>query len=138
MTTMTVRPVDLRGPLPTGTTVLEASAGTGKTYTIAGLVTRYVAEGHVRLDQLLVVTFGRDAMHRSGRRRPTRDGRRRGWCSALAGLRRRRFGRERLIGTEFRHVFVSCATRATAGAVCPGGGLPEGPASGEASEAQQV
>ncbi|MGY1814332.1 UvrD-helicase domain-containing protein [Blastococcus sp. SYSU D00820] len=53
--------VDLRGPLPTGTTVLEASAGTGKTYTIAGLVTRYVAEDVARLDQLLVVTFGRAA-----------------------------------------------------------------------------
>ena len=26
---------DLCGPLPSGTTVLEASAGTGKTYTIA-------------------------------------------------------------------------------------------------------
>ncbi|WP_205709381.1 UvrD-helicase domain-containing protein [Kineococcus siccus] len=54
-------PVDLAGPLPTGTTVLEASAGTGKTYTIAGLVTRYVAEGHARMDELLVVTFGRAA-----------------------------------------------------------------------------
>ena len=46
-------PVDLRGPLPTGTVVLEASAGTGKTYTIAGLVTRYVAEGHAPLERLL-------------------------------------------------------------------------------------
>ncbi|WP_167580780.1 UvrD-helicase domain-containing protein [Kineococcus rubinsiae] len=54
-------PVDLTGPLPTGTTVLEASAGTGKTYTIAGLVTRYVAEGTARMDELLVVTFGRAA-----------------------------------------------------------------------------
>jgi len=53
-------PVDLTGPLPRGTTVLEASAGTGKTYTIAGLVTRYVAEG-ARMDELLVVTFGRAA-----------------------------------------------------------------------------
>ncbi|MCW2777940.1 MAG: exodeoxyribonuclease beta subunit, partial [Frankiales bacterium] len=53
--------VDLRGPLPTGTVVLEASAGTGKTYTIAGLVTRYVAQGHAPLEQLLVVTFGRAA-----------------------------------------------------------------------------
>ncbi|WP_324276361.1 UvrD-helicase domain-containing protein [Blastococcus brunescens] len=53
--------VDLRGPLPTGTSVLEASAGTGKTYTIAGLVTRYIAEGHARLGELLVVTFGRAA-----------------------------------------------------------------------------
>ena len=52
---------DLTGPLPTGTTVLEASAGTGKTYTIAGLVTRYVAEGVATVDQLLVVTFGRAA-----------------------------------------------------------------------------
>ncbi len=52
---------DLAAPLPTGTTVLEASAGTGKTYTIAGLVTRYVAEGRARVDELLVVTFGRGA-----------------------------------------------------------------------------
>jgi exodeoxyribonuclease V beta subunit len=52
---------DLLGPLPQGTTVLEASAGTGKTFTIAGLVARYVAEGVARLDELLVVTFGRAA-----------------------------------------------------------------------------
>ncbi|HUR72935.1 MAG TPA: UvrD-helicase domain-containing protein [Sporichthya sp.] len=52
---------DLLGPLPTGTTLLEASAGTGKTYTIAALVTRYVAEGAVDLAELLVVTFGRAA-----------------------------------------------------------------------------
>jgi exodeoxyribonuclease V beta subunit len=48
------------GPLPEGITVLEASAGTGKTYTIAGLAARYVAE-RVRLDQLLLVTFTRVA-----------------------------------------------------------------------------
>jgi exodeoxyribonuclease V beta subunit len=53
--------VDLSGPLPAGTTVLEASAGTGKTWTIAGLVTRYVAEGVADISQLLVVTFGRAA-----------------------------------------------------------------------------
>ncbi|MCW2605567.1 MAG: exodeoxyribonuclease beta subunit, partial [Frankiales bacterium] len=53
--------VDLQGPLPTGTVVLEASAGTGKTYTIAGFVTRYVAEGRAPLEKLLVVTFGRAA-----------------------------------------------------------------------------
>ena len=52
---------DVTGPLPTGTTLLEASAGTGKTWTISSLVTRYVAEGHCRLDELLVVTFGRAA-----------------------------------------------------------------------------
>ncbi|MGW7681761.1 UvrD-helicase domain-containing protein [Kribbella sp. NPDC054772] len=52
---------DLLGPLPTGTTVLEASAGTGKTYALAGLVTRYVAEGVARLDEMLLITFGRAA-----------------------------------------------------------------------------
>jgi exodeoxyribonuclease V beta subunit len=46
------------GPLPSGVTVLEASAGTGKTYTIAALATRYVAEG-VPLERLLLVTFTR-------------------------------------------------------------------------------
>jgi exodeoxyribonuclease V beta subunit len=54
-------PFDLTGPLPTGTTLLEASAGTGKTFTVAALVTRYVAEAGVPLDQLLVITFGRAA-----------------------------------------------------------------------------
>ncbi|WGX97250.1 UvrD-helicase domain-containing protein [Nocardioides sp. L-11A] len=54
-------PFDIRGPLPTGTTLLEASAGTGKTWTIGALVTRYVAEEGVPLEQLLVVTFGRAA-----------------------------------------------------------------------------
>jgi exodeoxyribonuclease V beta subunit len=51
---------DLQGPLPTGLTVLEASAGTGKTFTIAGLATRYVAEG-LPIDALLIVTFTRAA-----------------------------------------------------------------------------
>ncbi len=52
---------DLFGPLPTGTTVLEASAGTGKTFTVGALVTRYVGEGVARLDEMLVITFGRMA-----------------------------------------------------------------------------
>ena len=54
---------DLRGPLPdmASTTVLEASAGTGKTFALAGLVTRYVAEGAATLDQMLLITFGRAA-----------------------------------------------------------------------------
>jgi len=51
---------DVCGPLPTGVTVLEASAGTGKTYTIASLAARYVAEG-MALDRLLLVTFTRIA-----------------------------------------------------------------------------
>jgi exodeoxyribonuclease V beta subunit len=52
---------DVCGELPTGTTVLEASAGTGKTFTIAALATRYVAEGHAALPELMLVTFGREA-----------------------------------------------------------------------------
>ncbi|MEV0296845.1 UvrD-helicase domain-containing protein [Nocardia sp. NPDC050710] len=49
------------GPLPTGTTVLEASAGTGKTHAIVGLAVRYVAEAGVDISQLLLVTFSRAA-----------------------------------------------------------------------------
>ena len=56
-----MEPFDLLGELPTGTTVLEASAGTGKTYALAGLVTRYVAEGAATLDEMLLITFGRAA-----------------------------------------------------------------------------
>ncbi|GAB46933.1 UvrD-helicase domain-containing protein [Mobilicoccus pelagius] len=52
---------DVRAPLPTGTVLLEASAGTGKTWTIGALVTRYVAEGVATLEEMLVVTFGRAA-----------------------------------------------------------------------------
>ncbi|WP_026357110.1 exodeoxyribonuclease V subunit beta [Mycobacterium sp. 141] len=54
---------DLLGPLPSRntTTVLEASAGTGKTFALAGLVTRFVAEGAATLDQMLLITFGRAA-----------------------------------------------------------------------------
>ena len=51
---------DVYGPLPAGVTLLEASAGTGKTFTIASLVTRFVAEGTL-LERLLVVTFTRMA-----------------------------------------------------------------------------
>ncbi|MGI8759318.1 MAG: UvrD-helicase domain-containing protein, partial [Acidimicrobiales bacterium] len=55
-----VTPFDVCGPLPRGVTVLEASAGTGKTFTIAGLAARYVADG-IPLEQLLLVTFTRMA-----------------------------------------------------------------------------
>ena len=44
-------------PLPRGTTVLEASAGTGKTYTLAGLVLRLVVEEDVPIGAVLVTTF---------------------------------------------------------------------------------
>ena len=51
---------DVEGPLPSGVTVLEASAGTGKTFTIAALAARFVAEG-TPLHRLLLVTFTRAA-----------------------------------------------------------------------------
>jgi exodeoxyribonuclease V beta subunit len=56
-----LEPFDLRGALPTGTTVLEANAGTGKTFTIAALTARYLAEGVLELGDLMLVTFGRNA-----------------------------------------------------------------------------
>jgi len=55
------RRFDPFGDLPTGTVVLEASAGTGKTHTIATLTTRYVAEGVATLPEIMLVTFGRAA-----------------------------------------------------------------------------
>ncbi|MDZ5619674.1 UvrD-helicase domain-containing protein [Nocardioides sp. HM23] len=56
-----LHPFDLTGPLPTGTTLLEASAGTGKTFTVGALVARYVAEGVATLGEMLVITFSRAA-----------------------------------------------------------------------------
>ncbi|NLT30846.1 MAG: UvrD-helicase domain-containing protein [Propionibacterium sp.] len=52
-------PFDLAGPLPApgARVLLEASAGTGKTYTIVTLAVRYLATGRVRLPELLLITF---------------------------------------------------------------------------------
>lgn len=50
---------DLCGPLPSGTVALQASAGTGKTYAVAALAARYVAEGVAELGDLMIVTFSR-------------------------------------------------------------------------------
>ena len=44
-----------------GMTLIEASAGTGKTRELTGIVARFVVEGHRRLDEILVVTFTRAA-----------------------------------------------------------------------------
>ncbi|BBY99115.1 RecBCD enzyme subunit RecB [Mycolicibacterium fallax] len=56
-------PFDLWAELPAAgtTTVLEASAGTGKTYALAALVARYLAEGRATLDEMLLITFTRAA-----------------------------------------------------------------------------
>ncbi|MCP3910712.1 MAG: UvrD-helicase domain-containing protein [Actinomycetia bacterium] len=52
---------DLAGPLPHGRLAIEASAGTGKTFTLATLAARYVAEDGVPIGELLIVTFTRAA-----------------------------------------------------------------------------
>lgn len=48
-------------PLLNGINLIEASAGTGKTYAIAMLALRFVVEKNLRIDQLLVVTFTKAA-----------------------------------------------------------------------------
>ena len=48
-------------PIPHGLSLIEASAGTGKTWTLAALATRLVAEEGIGLDKLLIVTFSRAA-----------------------------------------------------------------------------
>lgn len=53
--------LDLAGALPTGRLVVEASAGTGKTYAVAAFVTRLVAEDDIPMRKLLVTTFTRVA-----------------------------------------------------------------------------
>jgi len=52
---------DPREPLSEGRTVIEASAGTGKTFAISALVTRLIAEEGLPLEEILVVTFTRAA-----------------------------------------------------------------------------
>jgi exodeoxyribonuclease V beta subunit len=52
------QPFEANGfPLEPGIRLLEASAGTGKTFALAQLVLRYVGEAELGLRQLLVVTF---------------------------------------------------------------------------------
>ncbi len=48
-------------PLPGGGLAIEASAGTGKTYALADLATRFVAETDLSVSDLLIVTFTRAA-----------------------------------------------------------------------------
>ncbi len=53
-------PFSLTDPLPTGTLVLEASAGTGKTYAITALAVRFIADG-TPVSRLLMATFSNAA-----------------------------------------------------------------------------
>ncbi len=51
----------VRTQLLKGINLIEASAGTGKTYAIAMLVLRFVVEQDMKIDELLVVTFTKAA-----------------------------------------------------------------------------
>jgi len=52
-----LKPLDLIHTPLEGINLIEASAGTGKTYTIEGLFLRLILEKQFRVDQILVVTF---------------------------------------------------------------------------------
>src|SRR5437773_8618202 len=43
--------------LEPGVTLIEASAGTGKTYSITGLILRLILEQHLAIREVLAVTF---------------------------------------------------------------------------------
>jgi exodeoxyribonuclease V beta subunit len=52
-----LKPLDLINTPLEGSNLIEASAGTGKTYTIEGLFLRLILEKRLLVDQILVVTF---------------------------------------------------------------------------------
>ncbi len=57
----TIASFTLTGPLPTTSIAIEASAGTGKTFTLSGLAARFVIEEGHPIASLLLVTFTRAA-----------------------------------------------------------------------------
>lgn len=73
----------LTDPLPSGRLVIEASAGTGKTYSLTALVVRHLAEGPLVPRDILVVTYTRAAAAE------LRDRMRRGLVEARAALHAR-------------------------------------------------
>ena len=52
---------DITADLPGNPLLLEASAGTGKTWTIAALTARFVAEAGTGIDEFLLITFSNKA-----------------------------------------------------------------------------
>ena len=56
-----MEPLDLVNTPLEGINLIEASAGTGKTYAIEGLFLRLILEKQLRVDQILVVTFTKAA-----------------------------------------------------------------------------
>lgn len=61
MTSPVARPFDLATAPLSGVNLIEAGAGTGKTYTITGLYLRLILERALPVDRILVVTFTRAA-----------------------------------------------------------------------------
>ncbi|MCL2022246.1 MAG: UvrD-helicase domain-containing protein [Betaproteobacteria bacterium] len=61
MTTAMTRELELLACPLTGRVLIEASAGTGKTWSICALIARLVLEKHLELRQILVLTFTRAA-----------------------------------------------------------------------------
>src|ERR1044071_2576862 len=68
--------------LAPGVTLIEASAGTGKTYSITGLILRLILEQHLTIREILAVTFTEAATEE------LRDRIRRRLLEALDDLRR--------------------------------------------------
>jgi len=58
---MKKRPLDLHEKPSPGRSLVEASAGTGKTYSLAILVLKFIIELGIPLEKILIVTFTRDA-----------------------------------------------------------------------------
>ena len=56
-----MKPLDLINTPLKGNNLIEASAGTGKTYTIEGLFLRLILEKQLAVEQILVVTFTKAA-----------------------------------------------------------------------------
>lgn len=56
-----MKPFDLLNAPLAGVNLIEASAGTGKTYNIEGLFMRLILERQLRVDQILVLTFTKAA-----------------------------------------------------------------------------
>ncbi len=56
-----MKPFDLNTAPLTGVTLIEAGAGTGKTYTLAGIFLRLIVERGLGIDQILVVTYTKAA-----------------------------------------------------------------------------
>jgi exodeoxyribonuclease V beta subunit len=83
-----IEELNLNGPLEGGTLVLEASAGTGKTYALSHRVLREVAENGLPLESILVVTFTR---------------------AAAAEIRRRIRERLNLAATALAYALADCA-----------------------------